>query len=125
MKHIQKKTPPEDFSQWVIRKQQRGFQRDDWKRLRGKIKQSLHRSLLVEQGYLCCYCERRIENPNDCHIEHFHPKSLFPAKKFEYTNLLCSCQKDTKPGEPLHCGKAKGDWFDAKLLISPLDADCE
>lgn len=125
MKHIQKKTAPDDFLQWVIRKQQRGFQKDDWKRFRGRIKQSVYRSLLDEQGYLCCYCERRIESSDDCHIEHFHPKSMFPKKEFDYTNFLCSCQKDTRPGEPLHCGKAKGDWFDANLLISPLDSDCE
>jgi hypothetical protein len=26
--------------------------------------------------------------------------------------------------DPRHCGAAKGDWYDAKLFISPLDPGC-
>ena len=79
---------------------------------------------MKEQGYICCYCERRLTE-DDSHIEHFKPQSNPAVDGLDYTNMLCSCQNQLEPGEPRHCGILKGKWFDNNLLISPLDNGCE
>jgi hypothetical protein len=28
-------------------------------------------------------------------------------------------------GDPRHCGNAKGNWYDSKLMVSPLEPTCE
>jgi len=122
MKHIRKKQEPASFSNWKAQAN------DDWRpayeNLQGEIKKDLKKSLMDEQGYICCYCESRVDY-DQSHIEHFKPQSLHTDESLNYDNLLCSCQKDLEQGEPRHCGNLKGDWFDKALLISPLDPNCE
>ncbi len=89
-----------------------------------EIKSEVKRTLIQEQGYICCYCECRI-NTNDSHIEHFRPQSDPSVDPLDFSNLICSCLKDKVAGDPLHCGHLKNNWFDSILLISPLDASCE
>ncbi len=57
-------------------------------------------------------------------LEHFRPQSDPTIDSLDFANLLCSCQKNLQKGEPRHCGHLKGNWFDDKLLISPLDSTC-
>nr|VFK55459.1 MAG: TIGR02646 family protein [Candidatus Kentron sp. TUN]VFK61469.1 MAG: TIGR02646 family protein [Candidatus Kentron sp. TUN]VFK65952.1 MAG: TIGR02646 family protein [Candidatus Kentron sp. TUN] len=122
MKHIVKQDEPEAFIRW---KAPAG---PDWQPsygvLGGKPKQAVKKALMVEQGYICCYCERRLTD-DDAHIEHFRPQSDPAIDPLDFGNLLCSCQNRLKKGEPRHCGHRKGDWFDDTLLISPLDPGCE
>ncbi len=80
-------------------------------------------ALMKEQGYICCYCERRLE-ANDSHIEHFKPQSDASVDDIDFSNMLCSCQKNINKGDPRHCGNLKGDWFDEALLVSPLSNSC-
>ena len=56
-------------------------------------------------------------------LEHFRPQSDHDF--LDFANLLCSCQNNLQKGEPRHCGHLKRNWFDDKLLISPLDSTCE
>jgi uncharacterized protein (TIGR02646 family) len=124
MKHIIKQAEPESFRVW------KNKANDDWKpsysNLQNPEKEIVFNSLLIEQGYICCYCERELKD-EDYHIEHFKPKDKkkFPELQLEYDNFFCSCQVNTEKGEPLHCGNSKGNWFDDRLLISPLDPNCE
>lgn len=124
MKYIVKQGEPESFTVWKSKAN------EDWKPSYGNIDKQeridLFDSLVKEQGYICCYCERELKE-GDCHIEHFKPKdkNKFPELELEYNNLFCSCQVNLKKGEPLHCGNSKGNWFDMNLLISPLDLNCE
>ncbi|MCI9845920.1 retron system putative HNH endonuclease [Flavobacterium pectinovorum] len=124
MKYIIKQAEPESFIVW------KNKENDDWKPTYANLDRQeridLFKSLKEEQGYICCYCEREL-NEGDCHIEHFRPKdkTKFPKLELVYNNLLCSCQVNTEKGEPLHCGNSKGNWFDENLLISPLDSTCE
>jgi uncharacterized protein (TIGR02646 family) len=101
---------------------------EDWQPsyelLRGKDKQNFHHHLIAEQGHICCYCGDRIVS-SDSHIEHFQPQTDFAHLELDYFNLLASCQNKLEPKEPRHCGMGKGDWFDDRLLVSPLIADCE
>ena len=122
MKRIAKRAEPKKFSIW--KQQDSMAHRPQWNRVPASISKSVHKSLMGEQGFICCYCESRIAM-GDSHIEHFRPKSKFPDRQLDYENLHCSCQRDLSRGEPRHCGHRKGSWFDEKLLLSPLEADCE
>lgn len=124
MKHIIKQEEPKSFTEW------KNKANNEWKPTYYNIDKQeridLFDSLMKEQGYICCYCERELKE-GDSHIEHFKPKdkNKFPELELEYNNLFCSCQVNLKKGEPLHCGNSKGNWFDDNLLISPLDQNCE
>lgn len=122
MKFIDKQQEPQEYLDW------KDESNDDWKptyaTLGGSVKKTLKNALMVEQGFLCCYCEGEL-SVDDSHIEHFRPQRDPYVDPLDYSNLLCSCQNHLRKGEPLHCGNLKGDWFDSKLLISPLDPTCE
>lgn len=95
----------------------------------------LKKSLLEEQGYICCYCEKRIGHNaylKDCDIEHFMPRN--PDSRYltneeckqcrnaqmEYTNLFVSCKGEAAYSAD-HCNHKKDNWFDFKKCISPID----
>ena len=121
MKYINKGPEPNEFIQWKAQAN------EDWQPsyegMPSDIKQPIVKALMKEQGYICCYCERRLEVGN-CHLEHLQPQAT-GEKQLDYRNMLCSCQRNLQPGEPQHCGNLKGKWFDATLLVSPLDPECE
>ncbi len=122
MKYIQKGIEPEELTDW------KSLANDDWQpdydSMGGQLKNAVKESLMQEQGYLCCYCERRLIL-HDSHIEHFIPQSDANVNPLEYSNMLCSCQNRLNKGKPRHCGNLKEDWFDSELLVSPLDHECE
>lgn len=122
MKHIIKGAEPLEIIEW------KGLANDDWtpefSNLDTSPKQALHKSLLSEQGFLCCYCESEIDDRNS-HIEHLCPQSAGLVDPLDYSNMLVSCQSRLQAGEPRHCGHKKGDWYVHELLVSPLDRTCE
>ena len=122
MKHILKQPEPQQFRDWKLLKNEDW--QPSWDNLSGPVKENLRNSLRTEQGDICCYCERRLSD-SDLHIEHLQPQSDSAVDPLEYANLLCSCQSNLKKGEPRHCGNLKGSWYDAHLLVSPLDPMCE
>jgi uncharacterized protein (TIGR02646 family) len=121
VKYIKKSEEPESFTVW------KNLANEDWQpsweNFSKPQKTYVHDSLLQEQGFICCYCGRRI-NTDDSHLEHLKPRTTYPQSALEYTNILASCQKDTVRKEPLHCGKIKDKWYDDNLMISPLDVNC-
>lgn len=122
MKHIIKRGEPRAFLDW------KALANEDWAPtfddLAGETKKAVKGALMLEQGYICCYCERRLSD-DDSHIEHFQPQNDPAVDPLDFSNLLCSCQNRIKKGEPRHCGSLKSEWFDRKLLVSPLTPDCE
>jgi len=121
VKYINKSEEPESFTDW--KNQANDDWQPSWDNFSKPQKTDVHNSLLKEQGFICCYCGRQINNENS-HIEHLKPRTIYPELALEYTNIMVSCQKDTVPKEPLHCGKKKDDWHDDKLFVSPLDINC-
>ena len=129
MKWIEKGEEPTAFKEWKDKSN------DEWtpsyEILSNPEKSQLHEALLKDQGYICCYCNDRIEKPTPrSHIEHIKPRSHFPAEALNFTNLVSSCQGENEKRFPIHCGPAKADWpnesaFRADLMISPLDKNCE
>jgi len=115
---IHKQNEPDEFTEWKKTIGSPGNS-GEWDDLKNPEKENLHRSLMDEQGSVCCYCERSISS-SPSHIEHIKPQSVYPDDRFNYSNLLSSCNGD---GEK-HCGHKKGNWFDPSLFVSPLDPDC-
>jgi uncharacterized protein (TIGR02646 family) len=124
VKYIKKSEEPEAFSAW------KALQNEDWQPSWGNFqkpeKDTVQEALLKEQGYICCYCERRIDERKNSHIEHLKPRTLYPDLQLEYANLLASCQgeSETPPPIPVHCGHQKRDWYEENLMVSPLDLNC-
>ncbi|MEM8717773.1 MAG: retron system putative HNH endonuclease [Cyanobacteria bacterium P01_G01_bin.39] len=123
MKYIQKSQPPQDFIDW------KNSANKDWQPSWGNFqkpeKTLVHKSLLQEQGFICCYCGRRIILA-DSHIEHFRPRNKYPDLQLDYGNLIASCEIDTDepPPIPVHCGHRKGAWHEENLTVSPLESNC-
>ena len=86
------------------------------------MKARLANYLREEQGYLCCYCEEEIVK-GASHIEHFRPKSQFPALSVDYFNLFASCNGCGK-NDDLSCGMKKRDIYFTNL-INPTDENVE
>ncbi|WP_273823207.1 MULTISPECIES: retron system putative HNH endonuclease [Pseudomonas] len=122
MKQVIKGTEPASFTAW------KADANPDWQpaydTLQNPQKRDLHNSLLQEQRHACCYCGRDIDL-HSSHIEHFRPQEHFEHLALDYGNLHASCLRETRPGNPLHCGHRKGNWFDEELHVSPLDEGCE
>lgn len=67
---------------------------NDFYSLASLKKQEVRQHLVMEQGYLCCYCMMRIKGTaNDTNVEHNKPRSLFPELIFDYSNLLAGCTR--------------------------------
>lgn len=144
MKYTQKGDDPGWFSTWKQefrdRRRIEPNYKDHFKKSKrcknsGDEKQScpkaLGEELLQEQGYLCCYCENRIEIYSS-NTEHFKTQKSAPNLSLHYRNLLRSCGTDRNADDPRHCGFLKDDFihlqehnFNDNNLISPLDLSCE
>jgi len=141
VKYIIKSAEPECFSNW------KNLAGEDWTPtyadLQNPQKKEVHCALIREQGYICCYCQSRIDRSTS-HIEHFRPQASHPMDRLDYRNFLASCncgerhaglsECDDPPLEceveelpttrAMHCGKFKRDSYGIGL-VSPLEPDCE
>lgn len=81
----------------------------------------LKQALLTEQGYICCYCMNGIKVEN-LKVEHYKPRSIYPALKMEYTNLFAACKGNFCTEK--HCDTKKEN---TELSIHPADPknNCE
>ncbi|MEG4342077.1 retron system putative HNH endonuclease [Microcoleus sp. A003_D6] len=119
MKYIQKGKEPQNFSDWKATQKSLGVNYD-YKYLSNPEKAAVHISLLSEQGYICCYCCKKVEQSNS-HIEHLAPQSKTDSElSVDYTNMLASCGRD--PDWPEYCGNKKQN---LAIGVSPLQANCE
>jgi len=79
-------------------------------------KDELRKALLVEQGYICCYCMCTLHwddcNPqkNNVKIEHWKPQTKYPEKVLDYDNLLAACMGGEGDTDELQtCDTKKGN----------------
>ena len=117
MKRIDKQEAPPGFIRCINNKKHRPQNWDAFTKDHPRVKQELAGQLLQEQGFLCCYCEQRIDGDKS-HIEHLQPQSTYQKLMFEYQNLLSCCDDKNS------CGNKKGNWF-SEFMVTPLNADCE
>lgn len=123
MKHSKKQEPPGRLTAWLAKVNEDW--RPNWDNFAGPPRSETKQALLQEQGWVCAYCGRKIDDGGS-HIEHFLPRSKFPERELDYANLFASCGPSGKKSAPKTCGDAKGYWdpTDPVNLI-PSHPDCE
>jgi len=92
-------------------------------------KEPIRLALLLEQGSICAYCMRRIDNnknkkglPNT-RIEHFEAQSNQEDLKLNYLNMLGVCDgNEGNSNSQLTCDKRRGNQL---LTIDPRKKTCE
>lgn len=120
MRHIRKDREPVAFTQWKTQGEDEW--NPGWEDFDGRpIKQVVKQALLDEQGYLCCYCEKRADEDTG-HIEHLAPRHTHPDLQLAYENLLYCCA-ETPKGQPVTCGHARKP--DDPVPVSPVQPECE
>ena len=128
MRHIEKSLEPCEYSDWKSR------QTEDWipcwNNFQNPEKDIVKKSLLKEQGYICCFCEMQLENIEKCEIEHIIPRHVVEKYKktdLDYDNFAACCYGGSKDKKPrvMHCDKAKDSWYNPALFVSPLQGDCK
>lgn len=122
MRYIKKNNSPDFFEQ----EKQQLNNSAAWDELHCKTQLRLH--LIAEQQTLCAYCERGIDETNS-HIEHIDEQSNNPALRFDYQNLIASCNGDLcnpeakenfRPEDIHSCGHKKGSSTDSNLFLNPV-----
>lgn len=91
-----------------------------WRNVNANARAAVLRSLLKEQGGLCAYCMRGI-NEAGAHVEHIVPQSRGaggddPAS-VDYQNMLAVCDGFAGEHIGLTCDKSRGD---TALVVNPL-----
>lgn len=125
MRYIQKTAAPEAFSQETAL-----FTVDTaWNELH--CKSVLRQYLRQEQQHLCAYCEGKLED-NNSHIEHIEPQQRNPQRRFDYQNLIASCNggeaccaDEVKLSyaqlDIQSCGHRKSNAFELDLFLNPVE----
>ncbi len=105
MRFIEKKQTPES----LITAQKENRLYDD---LLIESKNEIRDNLLKEQGYICCYCMKEIDE-HKMKIEHYKAQSEFEDLQLDFKNMLGACsgviQETQKTKLTQHCDSAKGN----------------
>ncbi len=87
MKHIEKGSPPADFNTY------RRSPNATYQGLRKKksLYKKVKLALTSEQGFICCYCGKRISGGSDTQIEHIFAKGtdVYEEMQLDYETRVC------------------------------------
>ena len=130
MKYIKKKAPPVEL---VAYRNTLGASYQDLYNNHNDIWELTRLSLAEEQGYICCYCGRRITGFQGTQIEHIFAKGTTAYEKMQLdyeTNLLACCdggkyERKLNPSIPstdLYCDTPKDT---TPIPVTPLNPLCE
>ena len=98
-----------------------------WRRFN---KQAIRKACYKQQFGLCAYTELSLDDELlGCHLEHIAPRSRYPERTFESTNIILSSMDDCYSGQ-LETHEQFGGHFKSALygddwFIGPFDARCE
>ena len=112
MIYIEKKPEPKSLTKYKL--QEHAY-------YDGCPKNDIRESLFKEQGHLCAYCMRRIEEAELVRIEHWKPESLLTEyEKLDYKNMLGVClgHIEGTQGKDDTCDAHKGN---TPITVNPLD----
>lgn len=150
MRYIEEKEEPAGLIAWKgenAKKLDELYQNDSisgdelWKFIDGDgrsevyNKKQLKEALMREQGYICCYCGKRLlsEKIHHVSIEHLKVKTDYKRDTYNYFNLMASCLggsraeyesgelvKPVLPNKQRHCNVRRGD---LAISVHPLQSD--
>lgn len=110
---INKSNPPKELENYKKNKEA------DYDSFRGEPKIAVKQSLLKEQGFLCAYCMKKI-NEDTIRIEHWLPQAdpdIGKKLALDYYNMFGVCEGIIRNDEN-HCEKIRGT---KKLEVKPTD----
>lgn len=128
MKYIRKGGAPHSYARWCT--DVKGTAKEDFRELPRREKEALLDSLIREQGALCAYTMRRIQEDTS-HVEHVKPQSLCRAdlagSDLNYENLVACFPRGGMKPEYCYGARQKSDWWedDGAQFVSPLHPSCE
>lgn len=88
----------------------------------------LKNALLIEQGYLCAYCMKKLPDSNFVSVEHYiarekHISSPFTQSKHDKKSLLFTNMLGVCKNNGIHCDKKRGNV--SLKILNPHDKNCE
>ncbi len=130
MRRICKGSEPSELAAWRAALRPRNAV-PPWETFGDPPRGAVRTRLAADQAQLCCYCTATIAD-GSYHIEHFRPRAYYPALTYRWENLLASCQTYRHASvaseiveTQLHCGDAKGNWFEQGVTVDPQYPDVE
>lgn len=125
MRKIKKNDSPVWFEKWKTEFYSSFHRQPEYEDFDAASRRRLRNELVKEQGFICCYCMRRIYQEGS-HIEHFKPRERYKSEEMNYDNMYASCDGNEQEMQIFlqHCDTRKWDWFDDRMP-SPLDPDIE
>lgn len=113
MKQLVKGDVPDFLTKFILHQQPKV-----WEDI-SPIRPLLRKHILDEQNNFCAYTELRLDTVDDCHIDHYHTRSLFPEETFKYENLLVSCNSEEYGAK--YKDKSIKTKEDYKELVNPVE----
>lgn len=123
MKRIVKTNAPRELIAWCEANREHNHTYGDM--LGTEAHQKLKGKLLKEQGGLCAYTGRRIEDQTS-HVEHLKPQTACDEwEDVEYRNVVACFPADGGDKSHGYGAPIKGGWWNEANFVSPLAEDCE
>jgi uncharacterized protein (TIGR02646 family) len=123
MRKIRKTHPPASLRNWIAAN--RDLPNFNYDALPAAVKADLKEHLLAEQGFLCAYTGRGVED-GDSHIEHLKPQNRCdPGEDVKYRNLVACFPVDGGDVSYGYGAPVKAGWWSENLFLSPLEEDCD
>ena len=123
MKRIRKTHPPKVLRDWF---EENKYLDCSYDALVGKPAHvELKKHLIKEQGFLCAYTGRAVDE-NNSHVEHLKPrKKCVGNEDIEYHNMVACFPFNGGDQSYGYGAPIKAGWWDETLFISPLYSECE
>ena len=123
MRRIRKTHPPASLRNWIAAN--RELPNFNYGALSGAVKNDLKEHLISEQGFLCAYTGREIDDDGS-HIEHLKPQNeCAVGEDVNYRNLVACFPADGGDVSYGYGAPVKGGWWNEDLFVSPLAEDCK
>ncbi len=125
MKFVNKGAPPSKYRAWL--RTVAGTE-TDYRSMPGDIKSAIISALIKEQGEICGYTMKRIDE-NSSHVEHVKPETVCRAENvgsdLHFDNMLACFPRTGMIASDRYGAQKKGSWWKPELFVSPFAASCE
>lgn len=123
MRRVTKTHPPQELIAWRDANRETNHTYHDL--LGTAAYGALKVKLLEEQGWLCAYTGRTIDN-GSFHVEHVKPQcECGEWEDVDYRNVVACVPANGGDASLGYGAPVKASWWNEQLFVSPLSAECE
>lgn len=123
MRRIAKTHPPREVTTWRDANREANHTYRDLLGTAAHV--ALKSKLLEEQGWLCAYTGRSIDD-NSAHVEHIKPQcECAEWEDVEYRNVVACFPADGGDVSHGYGAPVKASWWEERQFVSPLSDECE